>query len=164
MVSPEDDVARIAEQERRLVFDRFNMETGWELGSRLRQAASSAGLPVAIDITLHSMPVFYTALAGSTADNARWIRRKRNVVLHFLQSSYAIGRKLAAQNATLPAKFGLSDEDYAAHGGSFPISVKGAGCIGAVTVSGLPQREDHALVVSVLAEMLGHDPDAIALP
>jgi uncharacterized protein (UPF0303 family) len=162
-MSPEDDIVSIAEQERLLVFDAFDATTGWELGTRLRNAAHARGLPVAIDVTLHAMPVFYVALDGSTADNARWVRRKRNVVLNFFKSSYAIGRKLAQQNSTLQAKFGLSDEDYAAHGGSFPITVAGVGCIGAVTVSGLPQREDHELVVSVLAEMLGHDPKTRAL-
>lgn len=162
-MSIEDDITVIAEQERLLVFDRFDADATWMLGERLRHVASERGLPVAIDITLHSMPIFYSALAGSTADNARWIRRKRNVVLHFLRSSYAVGRRLAQQDATLESKFSLSDADYAAHGGSFPITVAGVGCIGAVTVSGLPQREDHNLVVEILAEMLGHDLQKIAL-
>ncbi|TNM62016.1 heme-degrading domain-containing protein [Aliirhizobium smilacinae] len=163
MSSLEDDTAAIAEQERLLVFDRFDSDEAWALGERLRRLASERGLPVAIDVTLHSMPVFYTALSGSTADNARWVRRKRNIVLHFLRSSYAVGLRLAQQDATLEEKFSLSDTDYAAHGGSFPITVAGVGCIGAVTVSGLPQREDHNLVVAVLAEMLGHDAQKIAL-
>ncbi len=162
-MSIEDDITAIADQERLLVFDRFDADAAWMLGERLRHVASERGLPVAIDITLHSMPIFYSALAGSTADNARWIRRKRNVVLHFLRSSYAVGRRLAQQDATLECKFSLSDADYAAHGGSFPITVAGVGCIGAVTVSGLPQREDHNLVVEILAEMLGHDLQKIAL-
>ncbi|TDK36765.1 heme-degrading domain-containing protein [Rhizobium deserti] len=153
----EEDLARIAEQETALVFERFDLATAWDLGSRLRTLAQERQLGVAIDVRLHSMPAFYTALPGSTADNEAWVRRKRNLVLRFFQSSYAIGRKLALQDTTLEDKFGLSAADYAAHGGSFPIKVAGVGCIGAVTVSGLPQRDDHNLVVEVLAAMLGRD-------
>ena len=40
---------------------------------------------------------------------------------------------------------------------SFPIVVDGVGCIGAVTVSGLPQRADHDLVVEALADLCGVD-------
>ncbi len=162
-MSPDRDIARIAEQEKLLAFERFDADTAWELGCRLRDVAARRALPVAIDISLHAMPMFYCAMSGATPDNARWIRRKRNVVFHFLQSSYAIGRKLSLQEATLEAKFGLSDQDYAAHGGSFPLTVTGTGCIGAVTVSGLPQREDHNLVVATLAEMLGQDGNAVKL-
>lgn len=159
----EQDLAKIAEQERELVFDRFDLATAWELGATLRNLAQERRLGVAIDIRLHSMPAFYAALPGSTADNEAWVRRKRNLVLRFFQSSYAIGRKLALQSTTLEEKYGLSSADYAAHGGSFPITVAGVGCIGAVTVSGLPQREDHEMVVEVLSLMLHKDLAALAL-
>ncbi|MFB9947282.1 heme-degrading domain-containing protein [Rhizobium puerariae] len=153
----EDDIAKIAEQEKALVFDRFDLTTAWDLGSLLRHMAVERGLGVAIDVRLHSMPAFHAALPGTSADNEGWVRRKRNLVLRFFQSSYAIGRKLAQLEATVEEKYGLSFADYAAHGGSFPINVAGVGCIGAVTVSGLPQREDHNLVVEALARMLGKD-------
>jgi uncharacterized protein (UPF0303 family) len=162
-MSIEEDITAIAEQERVLAFERFDAQAGWALGMRLRAVAEKGQLPVAIDITSHAMPVFYCAMPGSTADNARWVRRKRNVVLNFFRSSYGIGRALARDEATLQSRFGLADADYAAHGGSFPITVAGTGCIGAVTVSGLPQRDDHNLVVSVLAEILGRDGKTIAL-
>ena len=90
-------------------------------------------------------------------DNFDWVRRKRNVVLRFHRSSYAIGRKLAAEGKTLQDLGALPERDYAAHGGSFPILLKGTGCVGAVTVSGLPQREDHRMVVDALAQVLGRD-------
>jgi len=42
---------------------------------------------------------------------------------------------------------GADPRDYATHGGGFPIFLVGTGCIGAITVSGLPERDDHMLVV-----------------
>ena len=104
-----------------------------------------------------------TGLDGATPDNPNWVRRKRNCVLRFFKSSYAIGLTLARQDSTLQAKFGLPDTEFAPHGGSFPIVVKGTGCIGAVTVSGLPQREDHNMVVEALAAILGKDIGALKL-
>jgi uncharacterized protein (UPF0303 family) len=47
--------------------------------------------------------------------------------------------------------------DYATHGGSFPLTVEDAGVVGSVTVSGLPQRADHELVVEALCELLERD-------
>jgi uncharacterized protein (UPF0303 family) len=163
-MSLEQDIELIGKQEKALVFDEFDTATAWQLGAALQALAHSRNLPVVIDITLHSMPVFYVAMPGSTPDNPRWVRRKRNVVLHFFQSSYAIGRRLALQDATLETKFALPDADYAAHGGSFPITVKSVGCIGAVTVSGLPQRDDHNLVVEALSGMLGYEERELKLP
>ncbi len=159
----EADLERIAVQESELQFESFNLESGWALGSLLREMAVERKLGVVIDVTLFSMPVFYTALEGATPDNPHWVRRKRNCVFRFLKSSYAVGLSLAKQESTIQAKFGLPDADYAPHGGSFPIVVKGTGCIGAVTVSGLPQRDDHNMVVEALCQTLGKDNDALKL-
>ncbi|RDJ11216.1 heme-degrading domain-containing protein [Rhizobium grahamii] len=162
MTMPDEDLGRIADQERVLSFDTFDLTTAWQLGRLLQELASERGLGVAIDIMLHAMPVFYAALPGVTPDNVQWVRRKRNLVLRYFRSSYAIGLDLKQKGKTV-ADNGLSDADYAPHGGSFPINVKGTGCIGAVTVSGLPQRDDHNLVVEALALMLAKDLDALRL-
>jgi uncharacterized protein (UPF0303 family) len=158
------DLERIALQEQTLVAARFDADFAWQAGSRLREMAMSRALPVAIEIRTFGQPFFYSALAGATPDNANWVRRKRNTVAHFRCSSYAVGLRLAASASTLAATFGLSAADYATHGGGFPLTVQGAGVIGSITVSGLPQREDHGLIVEMLCGVLGHDHAPLALP
>ncbi len=148
-------LAAIAVQEKTLVFERFTLETAWTLGTALRDAALALQAPVAIDIGLRDRPLFHAALPGAGPDNADWVRRKRNVVLTLGTSSLAIGLKLKASGETLEDRYGLPLRDHAAHGGGFPLKLAGLGCIGAITVSGLPQVEDHALVVEVLERVLG---------
>ncbi|WP_377295446.1 heme-degrading domain-containing protein [Rhizobium sp. SG2393] len=153
----DEDLAKIAEQEAELVFDSFDPHVAFALGTLTRDLAIERKLGIVVDVTLFSMPLFYAALPGSLPDNFNWVRRKRNTVFRFLRASYATGMMLSKQQVTLAGKFGLLEVDYAAHGGSFPIVVKGAGCIGALTVSGLPQREDHQLAVEALSHQLGKD-------
>jgi uncharacterized protein (UPF0303 family) len=162
-MSPADDIARIALQERTLVFLAFNEETAWRLGSRLRTLALDRNLIVVIDVRRPAHPLFYAALPGTTPDNAEWVRRKSNVVFRFHRSSYAVGLDLEQKQSSLEAR-GLPTADYASHGGSFPIRVANAGIVAAVTVSGLPQRADHELVVEALSAELDHNYAELRLP
>jgi uncharacterized protein (UPF0303 family) len=162
-MSPADDIARIALQERTLVFLAFNEETAWRLGSRLRTLALDRNLIVVIDVRRPAHPLFYAALPGTTPDNAEWVRRKSNVVFRFHRSSYAVGLDLEQKQSSLEAR-GLPTADYASHGGSFPIRVVNAGIVAAVTVSGLPQRADHELVVEALSAELDQDYAELRLP
>lgn len=157
-----DDLARIALQEEKLQFPTFDEETAWHLGSRLRSLAVERHLAVVIDIRRPAQQLFYAALPGTTPDNPEWVRRKSNVVFRFQRSSYAIGLEMEQKHSTLQER-GLPLADYASHGGSFPIRVRGAGFIAAVTVSGLPQRDDHNLVVEALCAELGADHAALRL-
>lgn len=163
-MSLEDDLAAIAEQERMLRFNRFEEEDAWKLGVRLRERAVEHGYPLVIDVRRFGQPLFYCALAGSAPDNAEWARRKSNVVARFYRSSYGLGLELQQKNATLESKFGLTLTDYAAHGGAFPLIVAGVGVIGSATVSGLPQRVDHELVVEAIAQATGQNYDDLRLP
>ena len=158
----EQDLARISLQEERLRFERFDSAVAWELGLALKAAADGRGAGVAIDISTHAQPLFCHYMAGTTPDNAEWVRRKRNVTLRFSRSSYAVGLILKRDRTTMIDKYGLG-ADYMPHGGSFPIRLVGSLCVGAVTVSGLPQRDDHDLVTRALASFLGEDADALAL-
>jgi uncharacterized protein (UPF0303 family) len=161
VTSRENDLAAIAAQERELHFTRFDEDLAWHLGSRLREIAASRKLGIAIDVRRFGQPLFYAAMPGTSPDNAEWVRRKSNLVARFHRSSYAIGLEMGA---SLFEKYGLPIAEYAAHGGSFPICVHGAGVIGAITVSGLPQRADHELVVEMLCAELGKDYSKLALP
>lgn len=163
-MSLEDDLATIAKQEQQLRLARFEEEDAWRLGVRLREMAMAQKAPLVIDIRRFGQPLFYCALAGSVPDNAEWARRKSNVVARFHRSSYGLGLEMQHKNTTLEGKFGLLLNDYAAHGGSFPLTVAGAGVIGSATVSGLPQRVDHELVVQAIAELSGQDYGALRLP
>jgi uncharacterized protein (UPF0303 family) len=152
-----EDLDRIAQQERELQLPRLDASVAWALGARLRAMAEERSLAVVIDVRRFGQPLFYAALEGTTPDNAEWVRRKSNVVARFHRSSYAVGLKLKSKNETLADQQGLSLADYATHGGSFPLTVVGAGVVGSVTVSGLPQRADHELVVEALCGLLGRD-------
>ena len=57
----------------------------------------------------------------------------------------------------------VSIGDYVLAGGGFPLTVKGAGVIGVIAVSGLPEREDHGIVVATLCAHLGLDAKALVL-
>jgi uncharacterized protein (UPF0303 family) len=152
-----EDISRLAEQERLLQLLRFGPEEAWALGNIVREAALAQGAPIAIDISLRDRVLFHCALPGSITDNAEWIRRKRNTVLRLWRSSYAVGRALALSGKTQEDAHALPVADYAVHGGGFPLLLQGAGCIGALTVSGVPQRDDHALVADGLAAFLNVD-------
>lgn len=152
-----EDMERVALQERELRLPRLDFDLAWELGVRLRSLAEERSLDVVIDVRRFGQPLFYTALEGTTPDNVEWVRRKGNVVARFRRSSYAVGLKLKLKNETLEEQQGLAAADYATHGGSFPLAVEGAGVVGSVTVSGLPQRADHELVVEALCLLLERD-------
>jgi uncharacterized protein (UPF0303 family) len=159
----DQDLDKIALQEKRLQFKHFDSQTAWELGTALRAAAEKRNAPLAVDIQLHGFPLFSYALPGTTPDNWEWIRRKRNVAMRYHRSSYAIGLKHERANTTLQTATGLDLRDYSSNGGCFPITVEGTSCIGTITVSGLPQREDHNLVVAVLQEYLQLTGEDLAL-
>ena len=149
-----DLIDALREQEERLIFDRFDNTDAWRLGGRLVELATERGLPVAVDIRRGTQQLFHAALPGSTADNDAWIVRKVRVVERFGASSFLVGRRLAADGKELGAAHGVDPADFAAHGGAFPVRIRNVGVVGVVTVSGLPQADDHALVVEAITAHL----------
>ena len=154
-MSPDDDLlAQLLDDEARLVFTRFTNDDALALGLALVEAARAEGAKVTIDIRRGPQQLFHVALPGTSADNDQWVARKARVVERFGHSSFYMGRSVAAKGRTLAEAYELDGRDFAGHGGAFPIIVRDVGPVGVVTVSGLPQADDHRLVVETLARFL----------
>jgi uncharacterized protein (UPF0303 family) len=162
-MSVADDIARVEEQEKKLVFKTFNEETAFEIGSSIRDLARADGVAVAIDIRFFNRPLFYAAMTGTNADNPDWLRRKGNCVRRWERSSYLTALRWKRDNRQVQPDHNIDPTEYAVHGGAFPIRIEGVGVIGSITASGLPQRDDHAYVVRAISRHLGLDAKALAL-
>lgn len=147
------DIATLEDQAARLTLARFTEDTALKLGLLLVEMARTDNLPVVIDIRTSDRTLFHAGMPGSTGLNDLWARRKSATALLFHEPSLLVGLRNRAKGETL-AKDGLSHADYAEHGGAVPVRVRGVGVVAAVTISGLPEVEDHALVVKGLEALL----------
>jgi uncharacterized protein (UPF0303 family) len=150
----EQELKRVEAEERELVLDSFDNQDALDLGLALVEMARARQLPIAIDVERCGQRLFHAALPGSAPDNAHWIERKKRLVNRTFHSSYSTGLRLRVKQQTLAQLLYLDENDYAPHGGCVPIVVSSVGFVGTVTVSGLPQRDDHELVVEALREHL----------
>jgi uncharacterized protein (UPF0303 family) len=147
-------LAELAAEEDELQLARFTNDDAWALGAALVARAQAEGLPVAIDISRNGHQLFHAAMTGATPDNDTWIARKAATVHRFGHSSLAVGQHSREAGTTFEEQFGLDPERYVAHGGGVPIVVRDVGPVGVVVVSGLPQVEDHRMVVAALRELV----------
>jgi uncharacterized protein (UPF0303 family) len=150
MTDAEPSLADLAAEEQELQFATFTLDDAWELGATLVAEGRRSALPVAVDITRNRHQLFHAALPGATPDNDAWIRRKTRVVNRFGHSTLYMRQASRERGTTFEEQYGLDPLRYAAHGGGFPILVRGVGPVGVVVVSGLPQLEDHRMVVAAL--------------
>jgi uncharacterized protein (UPF0303 family) len=158
MTTPDDVaalVAEVEEQERELVLPRFTHDDAWRLGCLLVELATERDLAVTIDVRKGPQQVFHAALEGTTPDNDSWVERKVRTVYRFGASSYLVGLRAKTKGRDFSETHQLPLQEYAAHGGAFPVRVDGVGIVGVVTVSGLAQADDHALVVEALRSFAG---------
>ncbi|KAJ5717861.1 hypothetical protein N7488_003507 [Penicillium malachiteum] len=166
-------------------FQSFTASTAWTLGTALRTRILSlpegTRKPALISIALATatsgetpLHVVFQAVteSGTIPDNENWVRRKRNTVLRWGVSSWAMRQKVisglgasASANEVESAfvkKFALASanggavaDEYAIHGGGYPIRVRGVdGVVAVVVVSGLKQEDDHQVVAETIKEVI----------
>ncbi len=153
----EDILNTLLQQEQELQFTNFNELTAWQLGTQMVEHAMRENLPITIDITRGQQQLFHASMPGTAADNDEWVKRKVRLVNRFGHSSFYMGQLLKHKGKTIEQSYLISESEYAAHGGCFPIIVKGTGMVGTITVSGLPQEEDHKLVVESIRAFIAKE-------
>jgi len=141
-----------ANQESELQFTLFTNADAWEIGNLMVEAAKARSLAITIDISRSNQQLFHYAMPGTNPDNDEWIKRKNRVVGRFFHSSFYMGCYYRNLNTTIEKNSLLAESEFAPHGGAFPLTIKGVGIVGTFTVSGLPQKDDHDFVVSVLRQ------------
>jgi uncharacterized protein (UPF0303 family) len=148
-VTPEEILA----QEERLTLVHFSNDDAVDLGLIAVQLARRRSLPIVVEIRGLEQVLFRAALPGSSVVNDGWVARKARLVEELGHATLYQRMRYESAGTTFAEATGLSEDDYAAHGGGFPLTVVGEGRVGVMVVSGLPQLDDHRLVVECL-EML----------
>lgn len=165
--------AEILAQENEFIFDSFTSEDAFQLGCLLRLRIPELvphGPPAAVHITLgtnggntlfHGVtkPGHGGSGASIAPDNDLWVQRKKETVLRWGCSTYALhykfnGLKTNDDITAFGIRFGQENlSKYCLFGGGFPVRVKGVeGVVAVIIVSGLKHFEDHAVIVKVLQE------------
>lgn len=156
----EERLLQLEEEHKALRFELFDSDTALSIGLFILEKAKEGKLPLAVDICCGRQQLFHCALKGTSEENDRWIIRKNRVALKFGKSSYYIRLLLKSKNATIEEYYKISETDYAAYGGAFPVMDIVGSVIGTITVSGLPDYKDHELVVEAIQWYLNKKKEA----
>jgi uncharacterized protein (UPF0303 family) len=157
MMSLDEMIAIVEKQEAVLRFPSFNRLDAWRLGTGMVSYITDSKLPVSSRIQLFSGLVLFQYMAeGTTLDNVAWMDKKFNMVRRVEISSLLHTLRLCRKGQTLKDR-GLDPDVYVWGGGGFPLAVEGAGVIGAVIVSGLPDMQDHDTIVQCLSKTLNRE-------
>ena len=124
-----------------------------EIGQIAVTLGKQRKLPIAIEVRIDEWIVFHASIEGSKPENDWWINRKVAVVM--LNQHSTMFERVSAEERGVDwhKENGVMDETHAIHGGALPL-ITDEGFKGILTISGLPQVEDHLLAVEVLTEFL----------
>jgi len=150
MATGDYSTKELLQQEEELALSSFTNEDAISLGQEILKLALNQKAPVIVQVRIGEQIIFHSALTGSSSENDWWINRKYRVVEKFKHSSMYVRVSYEEKNQSFEEDSGLDNELYAAHGGGFPITVSGSGMVGVALVSGLPQVEDHKMIIQGL--------------
>ena len=135
-----------------MIFEHFTELDAHTLGESMRAEALELELPIVIDIRAGDTPLYAVMLPGATAENFDWARRKRNLANLTKQDTWSHGQRRLEGHDILD-ELGLDVRDYASHGGCIPVFLADSVLVATVTVSGLPQKEDHEFALKHLQKL-----------
>ncbi|KAK9428420.1 hypothetical protein V1505DRAFT_423435 [Lipomyces doorenjongii] len=155
-------IAKLAEQESELEFPSFTAEDALAMGLLILSESPNGknqDLPevdkVVVHISVNGNLLFYSAQDGTSAGNLDWIKRKVNTVTKFGHSSLYMGASCLARGLDFNRMMLLPESEYVGAGGGFPLRIKGVTYpVGVIAVSGLPQEDDHELLVRSIRKYL----------
>lgn len=145
-------IGRIEEETRKLQLAKFGQEDALALGLLIVELATERDMPVAVDIRRGTHVLFHVSLPGATLDNDFWVEKKARTAERYGVPSLLVGLRGRLGGGRMEDNAWFDESAYAAHGGAFPIIVRGTGPVAVVTVSGLPQKADHELAVEALTK------------
>ena len=140
----------LLDQERRLTLPSLDENDAVAIGATVLRTAIERDLPITIEVRRLGRVVFRAARTGTNAHNDMWVAGKARLVERFGHASLYERLRHETAGTTFAEATSLGFPEYAPAGGGFPLIVAGTGPIGVAIVSGLPQLDDHALVVECL--------------
>lgn len=143
-------IEQLLEQEKETILKHFTNEDALKLGLKIIEFAKEDAKRIVISIKRNGQHLFYSAGEYTDIDNEFWTKRKRNVVERHGHSSYFVRLSFNENEEEYYRVNGVNPNDFAIHGGGFPISIEGTGVIGNIVVSGLEPEDDHMLCVNSL--------------
>ena len=143
----------LEQQEADLVFDSFDRRDALRLGTMLSETALGFRFPLTVRIFMGDIIAYQFAMARGEENRFGWTLRKYALLKATGHAS--MHGKVRMELMHELSDFAEHQDIYGFGCGAFPITVKDQGIIGAAVVSGLPDPEDHILVVHAIETMLG---------
>ena len=144
---------QLLEEEQILKLTSLTNSDAVEIGEVATTLGKERRVPVTVQVRIGDRIVFHASLEGSKPENDWWINCKVAVVI--LKQHSSMYERVSAEERGVDwhKENNLKDETHAIHGGALPL-ITDEGYKGTLTISGLPQVEDHLFAVEVLTEFL----------